>query len=187
LKDLKEMKFLIIDDMPNMIKTIRNMLRHLGYQHTAEAEDGISAWKVLKNEQIDFVISDWNMPNMAGIELLHKIRRDENLKEMPFLMVTAEVAEELVAKAAETDVDGYIIKPFIAKTLDERIHIIMEKRSSPSEVDTYLKAGNVYLNSGMLDNALKEYEKAMKINQDNPRVHWAVGNVGGAGQGREGL
>ena len=177
MKDPKEMKFLIIDDMPNMIRTIRNMLRHLEYHRIAEAGDGLEAWKILKNDTIDFVIADWNMPNMSGIDLLRKVRLDSNLKDIPFLMVTAEVAEETVAEAAETEVDGYIIKPFIARTLDEKIKKILEKRNSPSEVDTYLKLGNVYLNSGMVDNALKEYEKALKTHPDNPRVHYALGNV----------
>ena len=177
MKDPKEMKFLIIDDMPNMIRTIRNMLRHLGYHHTADAEDGPAAWKILKNDTVDFVIADWNMPNMSGIDLLRKIRLDSDLKDIPFLMVTAEVAEETVAEAAETEVDGYIIKPFVARTLDEKIQKILEKRESPSEVDTYLKLGNVYLNSGKVDDAFKEYENALKIQPDNPRVHYVMGNV----------
>ncbi|MEE9504144.1 MAG: tetratricopeptide repeat protein, partial [Thermodesulfobacteriota bacterium] len=163
--------------MPNMIRTVRNMLRHLGYQHTMEAEDGVSAWKVLKNNKIDFVIADWNMPNMTGIALLRKVRLDSDFRDIPFLMVTAEVAEEIVAEAAETEVDGYIIKPFVAKILGEKIKTILEKRNNPSEVDTCLKLGNVYFKSGMLDNALKEYEKALKVNPNSSRVHCALGSV----------
>jgi two-component system chemotaxis response regulator CheY len=176
MEDNKEMRFLIIDDMPNMVRTIRNMLRHLGYHRFTDAEDGMSAWNVLKKNSIDFVICDWNMPNMTGIELLRKVRLDDDLKDIPFLMVTAEIAEETIAEAAETEVDGYIIKPFVAKTLEEKIQKILDKRSNPSEIDTYLKLGNIYLNSGMLDSALKEYEKALKVQPNNPRVQCAFGD-----------
>ncbi len=177
MKNPKEMKILVVDDMPNMVRTIKNMLRHLGYHYTTVAGDGLAALEVLKKKEIDFVIADWNMPNMTGIDLLRKVRLDDDLKEIPFLMVTAEVAEETIAEAAETEVDGYIIKPFVAKTLEEKIQKILEKRNTPSEVDTCLKLGNVYLNSGMLDDALKEYEKSLKIQPNNARVHYALGNI----------
>lgn len=177
MKDPKEMKILIIDDMPNMVRTIKNMLRHLGYRHTAEAGDGLAAWKILKNDAIDFVIADWNMPNMTGIDLLRKVRLDERLNDIPFLMVTAEVAEETVAEAAETEVDGYIIKPFVAKTLEEKIQKILQSRNSPDEVDACLKLGNVYAKSGRSEDALKEYEKALKVRPHNARVYYALGNV----------
>ncbi len=177
MKEPKEMKILIIDDMPNMVRTIKNMLRHLGYRHTAEAGDGLAAWKILKNDTVDFVIADWNMPNMTGIDLLRKVRLDESLKDIPFLMVTAEVAEETIAEAAETEVDGYIIKPFVAKTLEEKIQKILERRNSPDEVDTCLKLGNVYANSGRLEDALKEYEKAIKVRPNNARLYCAMGNA----------
>ena len=130
MKDPKEMRFLLVDDMSNMVRTVRNMLRHIGYQHTMEAEDGVSAWRVLKKNKIDFVIADWNMPNMTGIDLLRKVRLDSDLRDIPFLMITAEIAEETIAEAAETEVDGYIIKPFVAKVLGEKIKNILEKRNS---------------------------------------------------------
>jgi len=119
------MKFLVVDDMPNMIRTIKNMLRHLGYHYTTGAGDGLEALGVLKRKEIDFVITDWNMPNMTGIDFLRKARSDDDLKEIPFLMVTAEVLDETIAEAAETEVDGYIIKPFVAKTLEEKIQKIL--------------------------------------------------------------
>jgi len=176
MKNSTEMHLLIVDDMPNMIRTVRNMLRHLGYHHTSDAENGLAAWKVLKNETIDFVICDWNMPEMTGVDLLRKVRLEDDLKDIPFLMVTAEVAEETIAEAAETEVDGYIIKPFVAKVLEQKIQNILERRNSPGEVDTCLKLANVYMKSGMLDNALKEYEKALEIQPDNARVQAALGD-----------
>ena len=103
MKKPEEMNFLIVDDMSNMIRTVRNMLRHLGYHHISDADNGLAAWKILKNKTIDFVIADWNMPEMTGVDLLRKVRLEDDLKDIPFLMITAEVAEETIAEAAETE------------------------------------------------------------------------------------
>jgi len=123
----KHIKILVVDDFATMRKVIRNLLKQVGYENIAEAEDGVLALKALKSQKIDLVISDWNMPNMTGIELLKAVRADEDLKATPFLMVTAEALQENVIAAVKAGVSNYIVKPFTAETLNEKIVKILEK------------------------------------------------------------
>jgi two-component system chemotaxis response regulator CheY len=123
----KSMKILVVDDFATMRKVIRNLLKQSGYENIVEAEDGLLALKALKSQKIDFIISDWNMPNMSGLELLKNVRADEELKSLPFLMVTAEALQENVVAAVKAGVSNYIVKPFTSETLDEKIRKIMEK------------------------------------------------------------
>lgn len=123
----KSIKILIVDDFATMRKVIRNLLKQSGYENIVEAEDGVNALKILKSQKIDFVVSDWNMPNMSGLELLKAVRADEDLKTLPFLMVTAEALQENVVAAVKAGVSNYIVKPFTSETLDEKIKKIMEK------------------------------------------------------------
>lgn len=123
----KSMKILVVDDFATMRKVIRNLLKQSGYENIVEAEDGLLALKVLKSQKVDFIISDWNMPNMSGLELLKNVRADEELKSLPFLMVTAEALQENVVAAVKAGVSNYIVKPFTSETLDEKIKKIMEK------------------------------------------------------------
>jgi two-component system chemotaxis response regulator CheY len=122
----KKMKILVVDDFATMRKVIRNLLKQSGYEDIAEAEDGVTAMNVLKSTKIDFVISDWNMPNMTGIELLRAVRSDNDLCAMPFLMVTAESLKENVVEAVKAGVSNYIVKPFTAEVLGEKIEKIIE-------------------------------------------------------------
>lgn len=122
------MKILVVDDFAMVRKIIRNHLKKIGYENVEEAEDGVAALNVLKTQIIDFIISDWNMPNMTGIELLQAVRADSALGKIPFLMITAEVSKGNVIKAVQAGVDGYIAKPFEAATLNEKITQIMEKQ-----------------------------------------------------------
>jgi two-component system chemotaxis response regulator CheY len=115
------MKILIVDDFSTMRRIIKNLLRDLGYNNTAEADDGKTALPMLKTGDFDFVITDWNMPGMQGIDLLKSVRADEKLKTLPVLMVTAEQKREQIVAAAEAGVNGYIVKPFTAATLKEKI------------------------------------------------------------------
>jgi len=124
----KNMKILIVDDFATMRKVIKNLLRQIGYQDVTEAEDGVHALKELKSQKIDFVISDWNMPNMTGIELLRAVRADSELSSLPFLMVTAESLKENVVEAVKAGVSNYIVKPFTAEVLNEKIKKIIEKQ-----------------------------------------------------------
>ena len=123
----KNMKILIVDDFSTMRRIIKNLLRDLGFSNTVEADDGNTALPVLKKGDIDFLITDWNMPGMTGIELLRTVRADPELGTMPILMVTAEAKREQIIEAAQAGVNGYIVKPFTAITLKEKIDKIFER------------------------------------------------------------
>jgi two-component system chemotaxis response regulator CheY len=120
-------KILVVDDFATMRKVIRNLLKQVGYENIVEAEDGVTALRVLKSQKVDFIISDWNMPNMTGLELLKSVRSDEELKATPFLMVTAEALQDNVIAAVKAGVSNYIVKPFTAEVLNEKIKKIIEK------------------------------------------------------------
>ena len=123
----KQIKVLVVDDFATMRKVIRNLLKQIGYENIVEAEDGVAALKILKSQKIDLIISDWNMPNMTGLELLKAVRADEEVKQTPFLMVTAEALQDNVVAAVKAGVSNYIVKPFTAETLNEKISKILEK------------------------------------------------------------
>jgi len=122
----QNMKILTVDDFSTMRRIIKNMLRQLGYNNIVEAEDGAAALSLLQREKVDFVISDWNMPHMSGLDLLKAIRADENLKPIPFLLVTAEALKEYVVEAVKAGVNNYVVKPFTAETLKEKIDTIFQ-------------------------------------------------------------
>lgn len=123
----QNMKILVVDDFSTMRRIIKNILREIGYSNVEEADDGSTALEKLKGGGFDFVVTDWNMPIMPGIELLKAIRLDPVLKETPVLMVTAEAAKENVVIAVQAGVNNYIVKPFTAAALKERIDLILEK------------------------------------------------------------
>jgi two-component system, chemotaxis family, chemotaxis protein CheY len=122
----KNIKVLIVDDFATMRKVVRNLLKQVGYEDIVEAEDGVMALKALKSQKIDVIVSDWNMPNMTGLELLKAVRADEELAKTPFLMVTAEALQDNVVAAVKAGVNNYIVKPFTAEVLNEKIKKIME-------------------------------------------------------------
>ena len=122
----KNLKILIVDDFATMRKVIRNLLKQGGFENIVEAEDGAAALKVLKSQPVDFIISDWNMPNMSGLELLKAVRADDELKALPFLMVTAEALKDNVVAAVKAGVSNYIVKPFTAEVLNEKIEKIVK-------------------------------------------------------------
>lgn len=124
------MKVLVVDDFATMRKIVRNILKQIGFNNIVEADDGANALQVIKNENIDFVVTDWNMPNMSGLELLKKIRSDEKSKDIPVLMVTAEGLAENVVDAVKAGVDNYIVKPFTAETVQAKIEQIFQKRAA---------------------------------------------------------
>ena len=123
----KDMKILIVDDFSTMRRIIKNLLRDLGFNNTVEADDGLTALPILQAGGIDFLVTDWNMPGMQGIDLLKAVRADENLSSLPVLMVTAETKREQIIEAAQAGVNGYIVKPFTAATLKEKIEKIFER------------------------------------------------------------
>ncbi|AXQ28205.1 response regulator [Solimonas sp. K1W22B-7] len=121
------MKILIVDDFSTMRRIVKNLLNDLGYTNTTEADDGKSAWPLLQAGGFDFVVTDWNMPGMTGIDLLKAIRGDARLAKLPVLMVTAEAQRDQIIEAAKAGVNGYIIKPFTAVTLKEKIDKIFQR------------------------------------------------------------
>lgn len=129
-----KIKVLVVDDFPTMRRIVKNLLKQLGFENIDEAEDGNMALNKMKSSSYGLVVSDWNMPNMEGIELLRNVRADASLKDTPFLMVTAEAEKEKVIEAIKAGVDNYIVKPFTADILKEKLEKIADKRPS-------LKAG----------------------------------------------
>ena len=125
-------RFLVVDDFSTMRRIVRNLLKELGYSNVDEAEDGAMALSKLKNDHFDFVISDWNMPVMDGLEMLKNIRADAALAGLPVLMVTAEAKKENIIAAAQAGASGYVVKPFTAATLDEKLSKIFEKLEKAS-------------------------------------------------------
>lgn len=122
-----EIKFLIVDDFATMRRIVRNLLKEIGHLNADEAEDGLEALKKLKANPFDFVVSDVNMPNMNGFEMLKQIRADEALKKLPVLMITAEAKKEDIITAAQAGASGYIVKPFTKATLEEKLTKILNK------------------------------------------------------------
>ena len=128
-------KVLVVDDFPTMRRIVKNLLKQIGFENIDEAEDGVQALNKLKSGNYGLIVSDWNMPNMEGIDLLRNIRQEpEPLKNIPFLMVTAEAEKEKVIEAIKAGVDNYIVKPFTAEVLKEKLEKIADKKTS-------LKAG----------------------------------------------
>lgn len=124
--EIEDTKFLVVDDFSTMRRIVRNLLKELGFVNVQEAEDGLEALKKLRSQEFDFVVSDWNMPNMTGIELLRAIRADGRLKHLPVLMVTAEAKKEAIIMAAQSGASGYVVKPFTAATLDSKLKKIFQ-------------------------------------------------------------
>jgi len=123
----KNLKFLVVDDFSTMRRIIRNLLKELGFSNVDEAEDGAAGLQKLRSGSFQFVITDWNMPNMTGIQLLRAIRSEPSLRGLPVLMVTAEAKKENIIEAAQAGASGYIVKPFTAATLDEKLGKIFDK------------------------------------------------------------
>jgi len=121
------MKILIVDDFSTMRRIIKNLLRDLGFNNTQEADDGLTALPMLQAEKFDFLVTDWNMPGMQGIDLLKAVRADPGLANLPVLMVTAESKRDQIVEAAQAGVSGYIVKPFTAQTLKEKLEKIFER------------------------------------------------------------
>lgn len=127
-----DLKFLIVDDFSTMRRIVRGLLKEIGYNNAEEAEDGAVALQMLKNAKFDFVVSDINMPNMNGFDLLKAVKADDSLKHIPVLMVTAEARKEDIVLAAQTGAAGYIVKPFTKATLEEKVVKIMQKLGAPA-------------------------------------------------------
>ena len=121
------MRVLVVDDFSTMRRIIKNILRQIGFTNVVEADDGTTAWDVLNKDSIEFIISDWNMPQMTGIELLRKVRSSEEFADLPFLMVTAEAQQENIIEAVQAKVSNYIVKPFTADVMKQKFDKIFDK------------------------------------------------------------
>jgi two-component system chemotaxis response regulator CheY len=121
----KHVKFLVVDDFSTMRRIIKNLLHDLGYSDVTEADDGQTALPLLKAGEFDFLITDWNMPGMPGLDLVKAVRADARLAKLPVLMLTAEAKREQIIEAAQAGVNGYVIKPFTAETLKEKLDKIL--------------------------------------------------------------
>ena len=124
---IEDTRFLVVDDFSTMRRIVRNLLKELGYSNVEEAEDGADGLAKLRAGNFDFVVSDWNMPNMDGLTMLQNIRADPALAKLPVLMVTAEAKREQIIEAAQAGVNGYVVKPFTAQALKEKIEKIFER------------------------------------------------------------
>ncbi len=124
-------KFLVVDDFSTMRRIVKNLLHDLGYQNVTEADDGKTALPMLQDGHYDFLITDWNMPGMPGIDLLQAVRSDQKLAKLPVLMLTAEAKREQIVRAAQAGVNGYVIKPFTAITLKEKLDKIFDSLGTP--------------------------------------------------------
>jgi two-component system chemotaxis response regulator CheY len=127
MADRTSLKFLVVDDFSTMLRIVRNLLKELGFTNVEEAEDGAVALARLKQGGVEFIVSDWNMPNMDGLTLLQNVRADPKIKGLPFLMITAEAKKENIIAAAQAGASGYIVKPCTAATLQDKLEKIFEK------------------------------------------------------------
>ena len=121
------MKVLVVDDFATMRRIVKNVLKQIGFTEIVEADDGSTALEVLRQTKIDLIVSDWNMPKVTGLDLLKAVRSDESLKAMPFLMVTAEAQKDNVVQAVQAGVSNYVVKPFTAEALKEKLEKVFDK------------------------------------------------------------
>lgn len=176
----KNMNFLIVDDMDNMRRSVRAMLKLINYGNNFhEAPHGKEAWKMLlkKNHDIDFIICDYNMPYMTGTELLHLVRADKDLRDIPFLMITADANKEVVAEAAEHDVDAYLTKPFVTASLENKINELLDKAVNPDMPTRLLKESRTAEEKGDIKKALTLALAASKANPNLSRPYRELGRL----------
>jgi tetratricopeptide (TPR) repeat protein len=157
-----EIPVLLAEDNANMRRTLRAMLRTIGFETVIEAADGEEALDRLEDNEVGLIVCDWNMPHLSGMDVLKTIREDERWSDLPFLIVTAEIQEEIVAQAGEREVDAYIIKPFSSAMLSEKIDRILRRRGSPSETAKLLSLAETYHKAGNLDEARVAYNQILQ-------------------------
>ncbi len=168
---------LVADDMTNMRKTVKNMLRSMGVTNIMEASDGDLALKTLRqNPNCFFILMDWNMPRMPGIEAVREIRADEDLQDIPIVMITAETTMDQIAEAGEIGVNGYIIKPFVSKILGAKILSVLQSRTNPPEHVKLIKAGEALIKQGQFDLALEVFTESSKLH-DTARIRVNIGEA----------
>ncbi len=175
IKSKPDFRTLVIEDQINMRRTIRNMLRLLGLFSVDEAGDGAEGWRKLKSEKFDLVLCDWNLPEMTGAEVLREVRAGARTANLPFVMITGETEQGTVAEVIETEVDGYILKPFVPQVLEEKIVEALSKRLNPSEVELSLRAVEEKMRQGLYEDAHQELDGAEEKVGASPRFDYARG------------
>ena len=174
--DLRTMTVVIADDIDSMCKSIRGMMKVLGYgEKFFIAHNGADALRLIKEEDVDLLIIDWNMPIMNGVEVLERIREDEDLRDMPVIMVTAMANREMVAEAGESEIDAYLLKPLTVKSLGDKIDAVVDKANNPPPMFYHLKKSRAYREAGDLDAAISEAQKAMAADRLSSRPHREIG------------
>lgn len=178
--DPKEMTFLVVDDVDNMRRSIRAMLKLIHYgKQLHEAANGHDAWQLLQDENIniDFIISDYYMPRMSGTELLGMTRSSKKTRDIPFLMITAEANMDVVAEAAEHDVDAYLTKPFVTATLEQKINELIDRIKNPTPITAHLNQARQLEEAGDLSGAIEEAKKAATIANASSRPFRELGRM----------
>lgn len=174
----EEMSILIVDDIESMCKSIRGMLKVLGVGKKHRfAHSGIEALNLIREVPVDLIISDWNMPGMTGVEMLAQIREDPALRDIPVIMVTAEANREIVAEAAESEIDAYILKPLTVKALGDRITAVLEKVNNPPPMYRHLRKARSLAEGGDLDGAIAETKLAVKADPRSSRPLRKLGHL----------
>ncbi|MFH0727439.1 MAG: response regulator [Pseudomonadota bacterium] len=174
----EEMSILIVDDFESMCRSIRGMLKVLKYGKKYRfAQNGLEALKMLKEAHFDLLILDWNMPVMTGVELLDRVRVDPALRDIPVIMVTAESNREIVAEAAESDIDAYILKPITVKSLGDRISAVLQKANNPPPMYQHLKKAKLLKESGQVDAAIQETKFALTADPRSSKPCRELGNL----------
>jgi tetratricopeptide (TPR) repeat protein len=173
----KSLTALVVDDVFNVRAMLKNMLRQLGFGDIVEASSGEKAVEVLTQQVVDLVLCDWNMPGMKGVDVLKFVRKQPETSNLPFIMVTGEISEAVVAEAAETEVDGYLVKPFNMQSLTQRIQQVLHQHREVSEIDQHLAQGRAYITTRQFDKASAEFKAALKINPKSPRTLLEIGKL----------
>ena len=153
------------------------MVRTLGFGEVLEADSGTKALEALSQKLVDLVLCDWNMPGLKGIDVLKYVRSREETRDLPFIMVTAEMSEATVAEAAESEVDDYMVKPFSLAELNTRIQRIIKVQEEISSIDLHLKQGVAYVATGQFKQASSEFKKAQLLNPKSPRILLEIGRL----------
>lgn len=180
MKKPDDMNFLIVDDMDNMRRSIRAMLKLIKFgRHYFEAVNGLDAWSFIEKGEypIDFIISDYNMPVMSGTELLNKLRASKKCRDIPFLMITANANVGVVAEAAEYEVDGYLTKPFVTGSLEQKIKELLNSANNPSPFGTHLKKARDFVEAKDFDKAVVELTQAIAVNPRSSRPYRELGRI----------
>ncbi|GAB6095035.1 hypothetical protein JCM14469_12870 [Desulfatiferula olefinivorans] len=178
MMQLESLSIMIVDDMESMRKSIRGMLKMLNIGKTVRlAENGREGWRLLNDVPVDMAIIDWNMPVMKGIELLELIRGSKEHRDMPVIMITAEAEKEIVAEAAESDIDGYLLKPLTTQSLDEKIRSVIALANQPAPATVHMLKARDFEEAGDLSSAIAEAKEALKGRPTSSRILRKLGQL----------